>query len=517
MSSHIRDVMEDFAKGGFTLFIGNNASLIILAIGAIIVARLIGPEGLGLYALSLAFSSILVGLIDLGISPAVTYYSTRLRVEGRSDLLSKMLRSAYLNRISLGLVVAAASFFCSDYVASLLNRPEASTFIKITSLLVVAQSTFNLNNSAFLGLDRVRSYSTSLIIQSVVKTLLSPLLILAGLGVEGALIGLVGSFFLTSIIGCLLLYNYAAALGKPSEDSFADTLKIMVRYGLPLYLSSVIAMIISQFRTLMLAFFTSDAEIGNFSVVVTLSSTMNVLILPLSALFPAFSKLKSESELRKMFTICVKYASLLMIPATIAVMALSKEVVFTLYGRAFELAPHFLTLHMIQFLYVAGGLIVLTYLFSGVGKTGVIFRSGLIEIVIFLPLATLLTMHYRVDGMIIASLIAYLAALLYCLAAAINHLKVSIDYKASFLIILAALSAALPTLALLTLRLGNLLSLVIGALLYFTTYITLLPLLGALDKNDVENLKQIASKLGLLWPIARPILHYISKLGEFRR
>jgi O-antigen/teichoic acid export membrane protein len=517
MSSHIRDVLEDFAKGGFTLFVGNSISSIILAVGAIIVARLIGPEGLGLYALSLAFPSILVGLIDLGINPAVTYYSTKLRVEGKSDLLSKLLKSGYYNRISLGIAVSAASFFCSDYIAALLNRPEASTLLKISSLLVVAQSIFSLNNSAFLGLNRTVSYSKSLITQSVAKLLLSPLLVLVGLGVGGALLGHIGSYYLASIIGCLMVYNYATPLGKPSKDSYGGSLKMMLSYGFPLYLSNVIGIIIGQLRTLILAFFSSDAEIGNFSVVLTLASMMSVLIFPLSALFPAFSRLRSESELRKMFTICVKYTSLFMIPATIAVMVLSKEIVFILYGRAFNLAPHYLTLYMIQFLYVAGGLIVLTYLLSGVGNTGIIFRSELIDIGLFLPLAPLLTAYLKVDGMIIASLIAYLAALLYTAIAAMNQLRVSIDYKSSFLIILASLSASLPTLALLTLKLGNLLSLTMGALLYFATYITLLPLLGALDENDVENLKQIVSKLGLLHPISTPILNYIEKLAKFRR
>ena len=161
MPSNIRDVMEDFAKGGFTLFVGNSASSIILAVGSIIVARLLGPEGVGLYALSLTVPSILVGLIDFGINPAVTYYSTKLRVEGKSELLSKTLRAAYVSRVSVGLVVTALSFLYSNYIASLLNRPEVSKFIKSSSLLIVAQSIFNLNNSTFFwGLKRLGATQT---------------------------------------------------------------------------------------------------------------------------------------------------------------------------------------------------------------------------------------------------------------------------------------------------------------------------------------------------------------------
>ncbi len=516
MSSRIREVAEDFAKGGLLLFSGNILSTIILAIGSIIVARLIGPGGLGLYTLSLTIPSLFVWLVDLGINPAVTHFSARLRVEGSLGLLSRMLRVSYINRVGLWLVVSAFSFLCSEYLAALLNRPEASMFIKISSLVVIVQAFFNLNNAAFLGLDKIRGYSILLITQGVGKTLLSPLLILVGLGVAGALVGHVASYLLASLLGFLMLFNYVAALGKPSQDSTTHTLKVMMRYGFPIYLSNVISIIIGQLRTIILAFFASDAEIGNFSVVLTLSSMMNVLILPLSVLFPAFSKLRDEYDLRTMFKLCVKYASLLIVPATIAVMVLSKEVVFTLYGRAFDLAPRFLTLYMIQFLYVAAGLIVLTYLLSGVGMTGIVFRSELINLVFFLPLVTLLTALYKVEGMIVATLVAYLASLLYCLYAAVKNLRVGVDYKASLFILLAALLASLPALWLLNLKLGSLLSLVFGALLYFATYITLLPLFGAVVENDVENLRQIVSKLGLLWPILNPVLRYVDRLAKYR-
>ncbi|MEM3387174.1 MAG: oligosaccharide flippase family protein [Nitrososphaerales archaeon] len=515
MSKHIKEVAEDFAKGGLHLFTGNAFSTIILAIGSIIVARLLGPEGLGLYTLSLALPSLVVGFIDLGINPAVTHFSAKLRVEGRLSLLSKMLRVSYINRVLIGSVVSAAFFLLSENLAYLLNRPEASSLIRISSFAVLVSSVFTLNNSAFLGLDKMREYSTLLITQSVVKTTLSPILILIGLGVSGALASYVVSYLLPAFVGYFMLNIYLTTLGKPSADSTASTLKVMLRYGFPLYLSNIIGIIISQLRILILAYFASDAEIGNFSAVLTLSSAMNVLILPLSALFPAFSKLKDESDLRTMFKACVKYASLLMVPSTILVMVLSKELIFTLYSRAFDLAPRFLTLFMIQFLYVVVGLIVLTYLLSGVGQTVIILRAELVNFFLFLPLVSVLTPLYKVDGMIVATLISSLASLLYCLYAAVKRLGVNIDYKSSMLILLTSLLASIPTLGLLTLRLGSLLSLILGVLLYFVTYITLLPLLGAVAENDVENLKQIVSKLGLLWPLIRPILSYVERLAKF--
>ena len=138
-------------------FLGNTAASIILAVGSIIVGRLLGPERLGLYALSVTLPAIFIGLIDFGINTAVTYYSTKLRVEGRVDLLSKMLKAAYINRVSVGLVVTAVFVFYSNHIAALLNRSEAAVFIQISSLLIVTQSLFTLNNAAFWFSRRLKT------------------------------------------------------------------------------------------------------------------------------------------------------------------------------------------------------------------------------------------------------------------------------------------------------------------------------------------------------------------------
>lgn len=75
MSDKLTEIAEDSARGGFFLFTGNALSLIILAVGSIIIARLLGPENYGVYSLSLVVPSILAGLIDFGISSALIRFS----------------------------------------------------------------------------------------------------------------------------------------------------------------------------------------------------------------------------------------------------------------------------------------------------------------------------------------------------------------------------------------------------------------------------------------------------------
>lgn len=85
MSDKLIEIAEDSARGGLFLFTGNALSLLTLALGSIITARLLGPENYGIYTLFLVVPSILAGLIDLGGNPALTTFSAKLRAEGKKS------------------------------------------------------------------------------------------------------------------------------------------------------------------------------------------------------------------------------------------------------------------------------------------------------------------------------------------------------------------------------------------------------------------------------------------------
>ncbi|MEM2261641.1 MAG: oligosaccharide flippase family protein, partial [Ignisphaera sp.] len=65
------NIAEESIRGVLALFTGDVLSTIILAIGSILMARFLGPEGYGLYSLSLVIPTIMLSLIALGIDHAV--------------------------------------------------------------------------------------------------------------------------------------------------------------------------------------------------------------------------------------------------------------------------------------------------------------------------------------------------------------------------------------------------------------------------------------------------------------
>jgi len=488
-----------------------------LAIGSIIIARLLGPENYGLYSLSLVVPLILSGLIDFGVNPALTRFSAKLRAEGKTQLATGMLKSGLLFKLILSIAMFTVCFTFSDIFATyILNRPGMGFLIKLASSLILFQIIYSTLNSAFIGLDKMEGSALIMNAQSIAKTALSPLLVVLGFSVAGALMGHIASYVIAALVGSILFSKYYKVLGKASNNSFSSNLKTMLSYGFPLYLSALLALVLGQYQTIILAFFASNAEIGNFNIATNLSSLVNVLIFPLAALFPAFSKInRNNGELRHVFKLSVKYTALLIIPATVIVAILSRDIVYTLYGYTYGSAPFFLQLYILTFLYSGLGSIVLSYLLNGIGETKVVLKTSLINLLIFLPLAPALTIPYHVPGLIVATLVSSLLSLAYSLFIAVKKIHVSLDIKASLRIYLASLLSAIPTLIFLHLSpLNNLHNLIIGGSLFLFTYLTATPLLRAIGTGDIENLKLIFSRLKLVRLLLNPILVYENKLAS---
>lgn len=515
MSNNLVDIAEDSARGGFFLFTGRFLSLAILALCSIIVARLLGPENYGLYALSLVMPTLLTGLIDFGVNPALTRFSAKLRAEGKTQLAANMLKAGFIFKLITGTAMSILCFVLSDVFAIyVLNRPEIGPFIKLTSLQIFFQTVYVTLNSSFMGLDKMGGNAFTMNAQAIVKAALSPLLVILGFSVFGALVGHMTGYAMAGFVGSLILLKNYKSLGKPPSSSFSNNIKIMLGYGFPIYASAILLLFLGQYQTIILAFFVSNAEIGNFNVTITLSSLINVLTFPLSALFPAFSKVDPNSDdLKSIFRLSIKYTTLLIVPVTVLVIILSKNIVYTLYGYSYDLAPTFLQLYILSFFYSGLGSFVLIPLFKGIGETKVFFIRSLISILIFLPLAPILTIHYNVPGLIVASLISGLFSLAYGLFIALKKTRVTLDLKASLKIYLTSLLSALPILIFLHFSpLSNIPNLIISGFLFLLIYITLTPLTGAITKSDIQNLTSIFKKIRILWPIIKPIIKYETKL-----
>jgi O-antigen/teichoic acid export membrane protein len=340
-------------------------------------------------------------------------------------------------------------------------------------------------------------------------------------------LGQVAGYVIASIIGASIIF---LRLLKPANklipsqrgsdgNGFIQHLRILISYGMPLYISILLWGFLPLYQSVVLSFFTTDADIGNLKAAANFLTLLTVLSTPITTvLLPAFAKLDSSATdtIKVFFKLANNYASLVMIPATVLVIVFSREIVHIIYGSTFQPASLFLSINSLLYFLVGIGHLTLTSLFNGLGETRITLKVTIINFLIFIILAPILTMIYSVPGAIIASLISNTAGTSY--AAYIGMIKFKIGFEKYTLlkIYLIAIISSIPPLLLFHLTSPQeLFKISIGGLLYIFVYVTLIPLAKIVSRPELQKVSYVIKKIKTLNLIARPILKYMERISNY--
>jgi len=510
------------ATGSFQLFIGVAASTVIMAVGTIILARLMLPEEYGLYSIALIPSQMIVLFRDWGVNSAITKYVAHLRAENEDEDIHSIITAGLIFEIATGLALSGLSLFLAGFIAlTIFRRPEIAPLIATASITMFSGSLLTASQSSFIGFERMELNSFTTICQAIIKSATSPLLVFLGYGALGAVLGYTLSFLAAGIIGLATLYvilfkNLKKPMTKGSSTS--ETLKKMLRYGVPLSISSILGGFLMQFYGFMMAFYSSDAMIGNYQVATQFSVLLTFFTAPIATvLFPAFAKVNPENEkklLQTVFTSSIKYTAIFLVPATMATMVLSKPMISTLFGEKWVYAPFFLTIYVISNLFVIFGSLNISNLLAGVGETKTLMKLSLLTLSLGILLAFLLIPQLEIVGVILGNIFAGLPSMFLGIYLLWKHYQAKADFRSSAKIFLASIIATIITYLFLNfLNTAEWIRLIIGVIIFIAVYIISAPLNGAITQSDINNLRDIFSGLGFISKLINIPLNLIEKIA----
>ena len=521
------EIAESSARGGFYLFAGGALSTGIAALASILIGRLLGPDNYGLYSLSLTPSSFLLIASGFGINIALVKYLSEFEREGKYNLIKRYIAIGLSTQLAIGVGLAVLLIYFSDLFALyLINRPEASIYIKITAIYIVGVVVFRVINQSLIGLNRMDRSSLVTLLQSISKFTIAIGLIILGYGVFGAVSGHSISYLIAGLIGLAILYIMTRGKkdGNDVNPSGVEVLSGMIRYGFPVYLSTILTTGIGIYRNYLMALYASNTEIGNFTAAFNLSTSIAIFIAPIATvLFPAFSKLRLDEEAniaRGLFKRAVKYSTMVILPITIFVIVSSKEFTYTFYGSSYILAPEYLELASLRYVIVGLGSVVLMSFFNGIGDTGKVFRMGVITAVSALILYPILILTLHMTGLIIGIVISLALPIIYGLYKAYKEYNVSIEFNSILRIYVAGIFAGLITYAIkYYIELGRpIYELVTYGLIYLIIYLIILPYLRGITLDDIEildksfrNIKVVGLITHMLLTIERRLIEGVRK------
>ena len=513
------------ATGSFQLLIGVTTSTIIMAIGSIILGRMLTQDQYGLYGIAMAPSYLINLFRDWGINSAMTKYIASLRASNKEEEIHDFMVAGLIFEVGSGIVLSFLSLFLATFIASFYQKPESAPYIAIVSVSIISGSLLAASQAAFIGYERMELNSFTLICQAIMKAAVGPILVFVGYGVLGAVIGYNLGFVAAGGIGLALFYFILLRPLRKKRTKNSDTIKTfrtMLNYGLPLSIYSILGGILGQIYSFVLIPLTSEAMYGNYVVATNFTLLLGFFTIPIATvLFPAFAKLDPHNEdylLKNVFTSSIKYSSILLVPATMLLMSLSGPIVGTLYGEKYAYGPFFLTLLVIGNLFVVLGSLSSGGLLSGLGETRILMIQSIITLAIGLPLGIVLIPMFGIVGFIIANFFSGLPSMLWGIYWIWTHFKAKADFQSSARILvvstLAALIAYVPTGFLDT---ANWMKLTIGIIIFLTTYILGAPLIGAVCLTDINNLRFMFSDMGIISKIINIPLNAAEKVAKAKR
>lgn len=492
-------------KGSLHLFLGIVISNVTLAASSVVVARLLGAASYGLYALSSLPATFLGLFVGFGVRDAIVKYSAQYNHHKEIEEVKRIVALTLLFAAISSFIFAVFSFFLSSWLANLLSRTDAELLLEMYSMTILTDALVVFSQSIFVGIEKTQYCSILLVFQAILRASISPILVTVGLGPLGAVAGYVAASVSAGVLGVFLVYHSVIKGSglRFTELHFLSNLRMMISYGIPLYFSNIAVGFRTQFLSFLLAIYASNVLIGNYQVGLNFQVLVNFFGVPITTvLFPAFSKLEFRIEkdaLRRTFSSSVKYTSLIIVPATVGLIVLSKEMVTVLYGDTYALAPLYLSLSALSFLYVAFGQYSITAILNGQGETRKNMILGLANSALGLTLALILIPRFQVVGLIISLFVSASPTIILGSWWIRRLYGISLDWSQAIKILVCSFAAGALAFATVSyLNLSVWLGLSTGLVILLSSFIVLAPLMGVISPDDVYNLRTIFSETGII-------------------
>ncbi len=381
--------------------------LVFQLLNTILISRLIGPAGFGIYSLVIVNANLLLVFSSLGIPAGILYHASA------KDLsLSEMGKIIWLSTLLQLVLVMLIEFFHRITTGSYWIWPSPDPWAGLFGMvfflsIVITEKYYALYN----GFHRFPLYNLVVLIFSI--TLFLVLLFLSGSEPGRSTVGTV----IMTFIGVQLIQSVFLVVffrwKKIGRLTIADTegvRKKFFTYSFYAFLANAVFFLVTRVDFWILNYFKGETQLGIYA----LSSRIGQMFLVFPALFagvvlPSITAKKISAEsLQSMFRILNSLNLLFM---SILSLFASWLIPF-MFGGEFSgsVIPLILLLPGIFFL---SSQTLLAAYFAGIGKPSTNLYSTLISLAIVLIMDFILIPVYGAIGAATASTIAYAAGCLY--------------------------------------------------------------------------------------------------------
>ncbi len=298
------------------------------AIAGIMVARALGPDGIGVFSLSWTLAGTLSFLAVLGLDNRL------IRELARHGDAREIERSLPLACV-LGLGVAGSLFVLpliigvGSEVAQALSA--AAAFIAISAPVLILRASFHAR-------ERMEMETATAIVEGVISLVSAGIALGLGYGVWGAMLGLAAGRLANLVLS---LFLYRRVWGPLRMDLSWSGWSRLIHEGWPLAVSYSLTATYLRFDIVVLALVRPPEEVGFYG-----AASMILLTTPLiavafnSSLYPVIARATGpdDPELSAVFAAASRALIVVSVPMAAGLAAMSGDIASMLFGSGFTQA-----------------------------------------------------------------------------------------------------------------------------------------------------------------------------------
>jgi O-antigen/teichoic acid export membrane protein len=356
----------------------------------VLLARLLGAQGAGIYYLSLTVITIATVFGRIGLGNALLRFTADNAAKGDWHKVAGVSRLGIRMALSTSFLVTLILVFSASWIAqSIFSKPDLTEPLRLMALSILPVSLINLYGELLKGLKNIRD---SMLVQVVGIPLVSlPFLALLGgkLGVMGAATAYVVSSLLVLLFG-VFLWRRATPQLRRLTGHF--DLGLLMRSTLPLFWITFMNLVMSWTDTVLLGIWTDAKMVGIYGAAWrTAMLTSFILFAFNSIVAPKFAALYAQGNIQVLAALARNAAKLmaLLTAPILLIFIVAPTFVLGLYGPEFTVGAMVLTILAIgQFINVATGSVGYLLMMTGHEKlmrNNIIF-SAVLNIVLNITL-----------------------------------------------------------------------------------------------------------------------------------
>lgn len=329
---------NSFLKNSYITLVRQFTSIVIGTLLIIIIARVLGRELQGNYALITTFPAILMMFVNLGMNISTVYYVSRQEIDPGESFFNNLIIGVILSII--GIVAGYITiYFFGDIVFKDIKDHSYVYFILIGLPFMLLNTFFQ---TIFQGIQDFKVFNTILVVTQITNFLLVLILIvLFDFGLMGALIAFISGHALTFVF--ILIFSVKRFnLSRGNLKLNVPYLRKSFHYGFKSYMSNLVTFLNYRINIYLLAFFVGNGAVGLFFTALNLGEKLSVFTQSISSvLLPRIASMETEEERNQLTSIVSRFTMVFMLVLSIVIFFII-DFLAPVLGHEYKETPFFL-------------------------------------------------------------------------------------------------------------------------------------------------------------------------------